>query len=837
MTRCSRAIALLLFAVPAAAGAGFYSWRALADLPEARGVAGAFAGASNGALMLAGGAHFRIPPREGGAKIWLDRIYVLEEPDGRWREAGRLDRPLAYGGSVTTPEGIVILGGSDGKRHYNGVLRLHWTGDRIAEERLPDLPEPNANFGVALLGGAIYVAGGQARPDSTRARKSFWRLDLSRTPIEWEVLEPWPGPARILPVVAARDGAVYLISGAELMPALSGGTTRRYLRDAWRYRPVEGWRRVADPPRAMVAAPVIGEGPSHILVFGGDAGGNPPAAAKLGNRHPSFRRDILAYHTITDTWVGMGSMPFSHVTTTAVRWRGSVIIPSGEDRPRHRSPKVFAATPNKLKNHLHPFDYAVIGLYLGSLVFIGVYLSRREKGTRDFFLAGRRIPWWAAGLSIFGTQLSSISFMAIPAKAYATDWTYFLLNVMIVAVAPIVIFFYLPFFRRLNVTTAYEYLERRFDLPVRLFASSMFILYQLGRMAIVLLLPALALATVTGINVYACLFVTGLLCTFYTVLGGIEAVIWTDVLQVIVLLGGALLSLMLIVSDSGGLGEVLQLGEAGGKLRMVNWSWDATTPAFWVVLVGGIFASLGPYTADQTVVQRYLTTRDEPAAARSIWTNAALAIPGSLIWFGLGTALYVFYKLHPASLDPALSTDAIFPLFIAQQLPAGVSGLIIASLFAATMSTLDSSLNSVSTAIVTDFFSRFRRAASDATALRLAKWLTAVFGVAATGSAVLLASHEASSLWDIFQQVIGLFGGALAGLFALGIFSTRATAPGALVGALTSAAVLYLVMTLTPLHFFLYAAVGVLTCVIVGYFASLVLPSQPKNLSGLTIHT
>ena len=697
-----------LLAIASAQAADFYSWRTLPDLPEPLGVAGAFAGVSNGALLVAGGAHFETPPYDGGSKIWLDRLYVLPAPDGQWREAGRLPHPRAYGGSISTADGILFIGGSDSQRHYSEVTRVRWNGSAIVTAQLPALPVTCANTSAALLGDTVYVAGGQETPGSPEALRNFWSLNLSRTGAQWEQLEPWPGPARIHPVTVAQDGAVYVISGAELLTGPDGKPTRRFLADAYRFRPGDGWERLADAPRPAVAAPAIAEGQAHIMLFGGDDGENFFRQAELRDRHPGFRRDILAFHTITGAWTRMGETPFSHVTTTAVPWAGGVVIASGEDRPGHRSPNVSHGSPAQSKGHLMPFDYAAMGLYLVSLVFMGLFLSRRGRGTEDFFLAGRRIPWWAAGLSIFGTQLSSLSFMAIPAKAYATNWVYFIANVAIVIVAPLVVFYYLPFFRRLNVTTAYEYLELRFNLPVRLFASLSFILYQLGRMAIVLFLPALALSTVTGLNIHGCIVMMGILCTFYTVLGGIEAVIWTDVLQVIVLLGGALLSLAFIVVESGGVSEVLSVGAANQKFHMLDWNWDFTTAAVWVVLIGNIFSNLGPYTSDQTVVQRYLTTKDEKAAARSIWMNAAIVLPGTCIWFGLGTALYVFYKLHPERLDPGANTDAIFPLFIAQQLPAGVSGLIIAAVFAAAMSTLDSSLNSVSTAMVTDFYRRFR---------------------------------------------------------------------------------------------------------------------------------
>ena len=374
-------------------------------------------------------------------------------------------------------------------------------------------------------------------------------------------------------------------------------------------------------------------------------------------------------------------------------------------------------------------DYTALTVYFAILVLMGIYFARQGSSTEDFFLGGRRIPWWATGLSIFGTQLSSISFMAVPAKVYATDWVYFLLQMTIVMIAFPVVFLYLPYFRRVRMTSAYELLESRFNLPVRLYASLSFVLYQLGRMAIVLFLPAIALSTVTGISVYSCILLMGALATLYTVLGGIKAVIWTDVLQVFVLYGGALLSLVILVSSmDGGLSGIVSTGLEYDKFHMFNWTWDWTTTAVWVVLVGNLFMNLVPYTSDQAVVQRYFTTKDQAAAARSIWTNAILIVPSTLTLFLLGTSLWAFYRDNPEMLNPTLPTDSIFPLFIAQHLPAGIAGLLIAAVFAASMSTLDSSLNSVSAALVTDFFVRFRPDSTERSRLVLARSLTAGLG-------------------------------------------------------------------------------------------------------------
>ena len=558
---------------------------------------------------------------------------------------------------------------------------------------------------------------------------------------------------------------------------------------------------------------------------------------ELKENHSGFSLDILLYHTITDTWTIAGTLPAGHITTPAIKWGDNIIIPSGEIKPGVRSPNVYFGTTCIIKSRFSPLNYTALIIYILILVYIGFYLAGREKGTEGYFLAGRRIPWWAAGMSIFGTQLSAITFMAIPAKAFATNWQYFLMNMGIVAVAPIIVWFFLPFYRRLNITTAYEYLEMRFNCAVRLVASALFIMFQLGRMGIILFLPAIALSTVTGINIYICIATMGALCTLYTVLGGIEAVIWTDVLQVFVLLGGAALSLIIIVMNiDGGIGEILKTGLVNEKFMMFDWRLNFSLPVVWVILISWL-GQLIPYSSDQTVIQRYLTTKNERESVKSIWTNAFLCIPASILFFGVGTALFVFYKGRPEQLNPMLSTDSIFPWFIVQELPPGVSGIVTAGVFAAAMSSLDSSLNSISTVIVTDFYRRLKQNVTDHACLNLARLLTVLFGVIGTSTAFLMVASDISSLWDLFLKILGLIGGGLTGLFVLGIFTSRTNSTGAMIGIFTSAGVQYLVQSKTNFHFLLYSATGIISCVIAGYIASLIIPSDKNSTEGLTIHT
>ena len=504
-----------------------------------------------------------------------------------------------------------------------------------------------------------------------------------------------------------------------------------------------------------------------------------------------------------------------------------------------RTAAVLSFTVESSKAGFGWINYTTLALYLAGVVALGAGFLRRNKTSDDFFRGGQRVPWWAAGLSIFATMLSSITFMAIPAQAYSVGWNLFLGNSYLL-LTPLVVLVYLPFYRRLDVTTAYEYLEKRFNVATRLVASALFILFQLGRVAIVLYLPALALAAVSNFDITTCILLMGVLVIVYAVLGGIEAVIWTDAVQALVLMGGALWALVtIILRVRGGVGTIVSTAAGAGKFfESVPWNLDWAIGTGWVILIGSVFTNLFSYTASQDVVQRYVTTADEKSAARAIWTNMAIAPLAQGLFFAIGTALFVFYRQHPDQLDPTLQTDGIFPLFIVRELPAGVAGLMVAGVFAAAQSTLASSLNSVATAYVTDFHARFRPNISDASRLRLARWLTALVGVAGTGAALALAQLDIRSLWETFLSVIGLFGGTVSGLFVLGIFSRRATGNGALIGAVVSAALVFAVKEFTDAHFFLYPVVGVLSCIAVGWLASLGPTTEAsRSLEGLTFYT
>lgn len=806
-------------------------WQNLPPLPDVVGFAGAYAGVSNGALIVAGGANFpgNAGPWGTAPKTWYDGVFVLENPSGRWEKAGKLPRAMGYGIALTTPEGIFCLGGADGTRHYSEAFYLNWKDGRVVTVPLPPLPVPLAYGSGALLGDNIYVAGGTTAPSDTHALNRFWAFDLHKK--QWSELPPVPGNGRMLAVAGAQDGRFFLFSGVELhYHAATRATQRTYLKECLAFNPASNiWKRIADLPNAVAAAPspAYAAGQSHLLVVGGDDGTHAQRVMELKEKHPGFRSEIMAYHSITDSWAPLGvfSEGKAAVTTPIVTWHGQLVIPSGEVQPGIRTPRVVAGSPVVGTGTFNGLDWGVVSVYFLLVLGISIYVSRKmSASTDDFFLGGQNIPWWAAGLSIFGSKLSALTFIAIPAKTYATDWTYIFANAMIVVVAPIVIWFFLPYFRKLNITSVYEYLSFRFNKTVKLVGSLTFVVFQVGRLGIVIYLPALVLSTVTGMNLMLCIILTSLITTAYTISGGIEAVVWTEVMQVGVLLGGAFLSLFFIANASGGFDSFLSQANDAGKFHMINSGWAITEPVLWVVLAGNFLTQIVTYTSDQVVVQRYLTTSTEAEARRSIWTNAFLVVPATLIFFLVGTALWVYFKQAPQLLNPMARTDDIFPWFISTQLPAGLRGLVIAGLFAATMSTISSSMNSIATVVTTDFFQHFSPKSTDLQRFRFARYTTLALGAAGIAIAFWLVFMENNSIWDQYLKLIGIFGGCLAGTFVAGIFFPSIHSTGILAGFFLSAVILYFVQANGWVHFFLYPGVGIFGCVIFGWLISKVLP-------------
>ena len=421
-------------------------------------------------------------------------------------------------------------------------------------------------------------------------------------------------------------------------------------------------------------------------------------------------------------------------------------------------------------------DYAIVALYLAAVVWIGGRLGTGQTTLKAFFLAGRAIPWWAAACSGIATMVSAIGFIGAPSQAFASDWTYLQARLAWPVAILIACVIFIPFFHRLQVYTAYEYLERRFDRRTRLLAAGVFLLLKCGYTAVAIYAPALVVSQMTGVPAAWVSLAIGGLTTAYTCVGGMRAVIWTDTAQFLVLLAGLVAACYYSVSSvDGGIGTVLAEGKAAGKFRFLDWSTSFETEfTAWGGLIGGTFFLLSQYVVDQAELQRFLTTASVRASRWALASTMLFTSIYGLAVFLIGTALYVHYSQAPGRAAFGMDPDRVFPKFIVEQMPGGLRGLLLAGILAAAMSTVSSILNSLATVTVRDVLGS--RAVGTGS-VRFARWATLAYGCLATGLSLRAGSFGTVLIAQ--GKIRNFFGGSLVGVFLLGLLNPRTNGSGA----------------------------------------------------------
>ena len=798
--------------------------------PISEAISGHYAGWIKGELSTYGGCNFPdVPCADGGKKVYY---------------------PQAYGASVQVPGGVVFLGGMNDKGSLNECKFINAT-DGISTP-ITSLPKGLDNFAAAYHDGMLWVAGGQSNGVPNR---EVYALPFPCNDKAWSIVATLPDVCRLQPCVAvqntAKGYALFVFGGYQpkaenqeakvytdgvymtLAELKKGGTQ-------WKSTaPTLAWNDNTDDNtrtqqiQAIVGSTCATSGYSHVLFFGGVDHDIFLSAIEgkqdsLYLRHQPewyrFRSDVLTYHTITDSWgllSGDSLLARAGACLTAEVGGKGWSYSGGELMPGIRSTDVSHVEVTNEKR-FGWLNWTVLALYLLGMLGMGIYFMRKENGADDFFKGGGRIPWWAAGISIYATMLSAITYMTIPAKAYTTDWTYYPMLWMILLVSFPVIKYYLPYFRKLNVTSAYEILEQRFNTFTRLLASALFSIFMIVRMAIVLYLPSLALTAVTGIDIYLCIVLMGLVTIVYCTMGGVEAVIWGDVVQGLILVCGAIFAAVyLAVGTEGGVMGCIDIALENDKLRLFDWSNTWSQATWWVIIIGGLANNLISYTSDQTVIQRYLTTPDEKSAGRGILVNGVMSVFVSVAFYMIGTGLYTFYKTHPAELDVTMGqNDAIFPFFMMSQMPAGVAGALIAAIFAATMSTISSNINSVATAFSIDFWKRFRPT-TDSQLVVVARWASVVSGLVGLMLALFMATWNIQSFLDFFNEALGLLTSGLGGLFFIAVFMKRVKGNAALAGFVAGEAVVFWMSEYTSANFLLFGAIGMVVSIVVAWLLSL----------------
>lgn len=444
-------------------------------------------------------------------------------------------------------------------------------------------------------------------------------------------------------------------------------------------------------------------------------------------------------------------------------------------------------------------DTLVLAGYLLAILLLGVFFSRKTHTTDDYFVGGRNYRGWVIGLSLVGTSISSVTFLAYPADAYKTAWLRYLPNLML----PVAIFvaarYFLPFFRRANTVTAYEFLEDRFGPSVRVYGAASFMIAQLVRVSTILYLISLLLFEISGLDPVWCIVAAGVFVAFYTVAGGIEAVIWTDVIQTLVLLFGGIACLWVILDLlPGGLGQVVSTATEHGKLGFSEWRNGELTPVSWdlsllnktgtMMLVLGLVNWLTEYSSNQNTVQRYCAAKSEQEARRGMWVCALSSLPIWAFYMFLGTALYVFYLQFPAPeaadmLSGERKAEQILPFFILSELPAGLVGLVLAAALAAAMSSLDSSINAISAVSVVDIYRRhLKKDAPEGHYLWVARAVAVAVSGLMIGGAIAFYYADTKTLQDALTILVALLGGGLLSLYLFGFFCRRGGAKQAWFG-------------------------------------------------------
>ena len=739
---------------------------------------------------------------------WADgALWTLDESRRTWTRTDWQEPGEVLGACRNTPHAFVLLG--EGKAAAITAVAKLSMASVPAAHLLPAPATPLAGARCAVLGDTLYIAG--KRPDGAAQMLS---LNVAAATPAWTEHDGWPGAPGEITSMAAQTAAVFVTLKA------GSAAQERMLR----WKAPEGWTTRDPVPGAVVGGAASPTGQAHILYLLRKGAGD---AARLAT-----------FHTITGSWATLSELGAGGVQG-ATAWENGIAWVSGA--AGGAGAQIAYAQIESSKLLLAWLDWIVVVVYLVSMLGMGLYFYLREKrmSTSDFFVGGRTIPFWAVGISLYAANTSSISYIAIPAKAFETNWQYLANNLIAVLGLMFVAVWIVPLLRRLNLMSVFSYLETRFHPVIRTLSSLLYIAVQIGsRMSVILFLPSLAIATMTGIPVTWSILIMGVFTMIYTALGGMKAVVWTDFVQLVVKMGGIAFAIGFIVyALDGGASELFSIASAEDKMRLFDFSFDLTKATVWGFLFLVLFDVVLTFPKDQVLMQRVLSTKSSKDAGRSIWTFAAVTIPGGFMFYFVGTALYAYYKTHPERMNPLLTIDATFPLFIAAELPMGIRGLIIAGILAAAMATLSSIMNSVATLASVDFYEKWVKNPNPKVSVRFAEAMTVVTGILGMGVALLLSRYDIHSLFDISIELFGVLGGGFAGVYTLGMFTRRANWQGVSIGVAVSIALTMLAWWIGLVHPYFYLAISILLCIVIGYAASWLFPAPSReSLKGLTIY-
>lgn len=491
---------------------------------------------------------------------------------------------------------------------------------------------------------------------------------------------------------------------------------------------------------------------------------------------------------------------------------------------------------------MNTIDIIIFLTYTIGIALFGSSFFKKSRTSSSFTLGNNDIPRWVVTMSIFATFVSSISYIALPGKAFQSNWNAFAFSLSLPIASVIAAKYFVPLYRKINSPSAYTFMEQRFGPWARIYVSLCYLLTQFMRIGTILYLLALTLNAVTGWDLATIIVFTGLIVAIYSMLGGISAVLWTDAIQGVILITGALAcATYILFSMPEGPGQVFTIAVENKKFGLGSFDMDLSKPTFWVVLVYGIFINIQNYGIDQNYVQRYMASKTEKDAKRSVLIGGLIYVPVSALFLFIGTALFAYYDSVaslPMELQDVSKSDRVFPHFIVNVLPVGLSGLLVASIFAAGMSTISTSFNSSATVFLTDYYNKyFKKTASNKESLRVLYISSLIISV--VGIAIAIAMINVKSALDAWWMLASVFSGGMLGLFLLAVFSKNKNVVGAIVG-VTIGLTLILWLSLSRVfldedalgynfHTYLTIVFGTAAIFLVGFLISLFSSKKDNN--------
>ena len=825
-----------------------YRWEPISSASDIVAPGGAHYGVSNGALIMCGGER----RESGGSEVYVGDIYLydFEQPERGWRidPTVRLPEAIAFGGYAARGDWLYLTGGMNSKGTSDQAARLRYdrTTDTIEVETIPSLPRARAFCAADFLDGTLYVAGGVSAPERKNELQKVIRIDTEAGDggAVWEVVDTPYSDSMLSPVLIRqnfqRKPTLFLFGGLTIKDAESSAEeSLSPARKAWRWDSrEETWLAIQQIPADRIPVTrAISSGVFNVLmvsppfsILGGFPAYENPQTGGNGSQSSLFC-------TVTDTWISGVPLPGDARILDLVKDQesdGKYLLASDSKE----GVKLFKEVRIYASRGLHWLDYSVLVAYFATLVLIGYYFFRIDKTTDDYFRAGKRMPSWAAAISIIGSGLSAITFLSIPAIAFAANWNYYAFQIqgnLCIWIAGLII---IPIYYRLNLTTIPEYMYHRFGYRLRYLSAIMAPVMLIVVSGAIILLPSMVLSVVTGINLTLCIVTIGAFATIYTVFGGLEAVIWTDVLQVLIMVLGVIICIITALGDIHvGLVDAFQISMSKDKLELFNFDFDLTTITAWALLVKFPILTV-VHLGDQVMLQRFICTPNIKQAKRTVLYQLLAVVPIVLLFYVFGTSMFLFYESYPDRLNPAIANiDEVAPWFIVNEVPAGIVGLLLGSIFAATMSTLDTRIHSTATIVVNDLVKPLSKRISDSRALLDARAFVCLFGVLITAMAVWFAQGGIKSAFDLVFDIIAVLGGGGGGIF-LALFSTRTNENGVLLGWLVTIIVNVIVKFSTDYHFIIIGIISFVVSVTVSYLSSFALPQgERKSLEGLTVWT